>query len=217
MKNSKFKYSLIALALFLTVFAGNSYSRIINIAASNFIFSPSIVDNAFVGDTIKWTRVSGSHTTTCDGQQFTSRPSGAPPWNAPLNAGSTTFSYVIQVEGTYTYICEPHAPDMAGTIIAITSGITQLTELVNSYELSQNYPNPFNPVTKIKFSIPISSQVILKVYNNIGQEVATLVNEELNSASYEVDWNASDFNSGVYYYKINASDFVQVKKMLLIK
>jgi len=217
MKKNKFKSSLLALALLLTIFTGNSYSRIIQITAGNFVFSPAIVDNAIVGDTIKWTRTAGSHTTTCDGQQFTSRPAGAPAWNAPLTSGITTFSYVIQVQGTYNYICEPHAPDMAGIIIATTSGITQLTELVNSYELSQNYPNPFNPVTKIRFSIPASSQVTLKVYNSIGKEVATLVNEKLSAASYEVDWSASDFSSGVYYYKIIAADFVQVKKMLLIK
>ncbi|MEO6694915.1 MAG: T9SS type A sorting domain-containing protein [Ignavibacteria bacterium] len=217
MKKSTFYSSLLTAALLLTILTNNSYSRIIQISAANFVFTPATVNNAVVGDTVRWTRISGSHTTTCDGQQFTSRPSGAAPWNAPLTSGNTTFSYVIQVAGTYDYICEPHSPDMHGTIIATTSAIVKLTEFVNSYELLQNYPNPFNPSTKIKFSIPASSQVTLKVYNNIGQEVATLVNERLNAASYEVDWNAFDLNSGIYYYKLNTSDFVQVKKMILIK
>jgi len=217
MIKSRFKLSLMILVIFFTALAGDSYSRIIQISAGDFSFTPGVVENAFVGDTIKWTRTSGSHTTTCDGQQFTSRPAGAPPWNAALTSASPTFTYVIEVAGTYDYICIPHAPSMAGTIIASTSGITQLTELVSTYELSQNYPNPFNPVTKIRFSIPASSEVTLKIYNNIGQEVATLVDERLNAASYEVDWSASDFNSGVYYYKIIAADFVQVKKMTLLK
>ena len=63
---------------------------------------------------------------------------------------------------------------MAGNINAVASSITQITELVNSYELLQNYPNPFNPVTNIKFSIPNSSVVTLKIFNNMGQEVETL-------------------------------------------
>lgn len=217
MKTNNFRSTLRALAIIFTLFAGNLNARIIEINAADFAFTPAIVENAIVGDTVRWTRTSGSHTTTCDGQQFTSRPAGAAPWSSPLNSATPIFTYIIQIAGTYQYICIPHAPSMAGMIIATTSGITQVNEFVNSYQLSQNYPNPFNPATKIKFSIPASSHVTLKVYNNVGQEISTLVNENLNSASYEVDWNASELNSGVYYYKISASDFTEVKKMILLK
>lgn len=202
----------------ITVFilTGVSKSTTISIAASNFVFTPAVV-SAVVGDTIKWTRTTGSHTTTCDGQAGTLRPAGAAPWNAPLTSGNPTFSYVITVPGKYLYICEPHAPDMAGVINATPSSITQINELVTGYEISQNYPNPFNPSTKIRFAIPTNEFVTLKIYNELGKEVESLVNARLNAGTYEADWNASNLNSGVYYYRIQAGSFLQTRKMLLVK
>lgn len=194
----------------------NSYSTTHNVAVANFSFTPVNL-NVTVGDTIKWTRVSGSHTTTCDGSEGSTRPAGAPSWDSPITSGTPTFSYVVTVAGAYHYVCLPHAPEMAGNINATISGITNLTELVSNYELSQNYPNPFNPETNINFSIPVSSQVSLKIYNVNGQEVAALVNERLNAGSYKVDWNAVNFTSGIYYYTIKTEGFIQTKKMLLIK
>lgn len=208
--------SIIALVFLLSVSTNISYSTIRNVMVSNFSFSPASI-NATVGDTIKWTWSNGGHTTTCNGTNGTTRPAGASPWNSDINSGSPTFTYVIRVAGLYHYVCEPHAPDMAGDINAVASSISQLTELVQSYELSQNFPNPFNPTTNIKFSIPNSSKVVLTVYNNTGMEVETLINENLNQGSYQVDWNAVNFTSGVYYYKIQAEGFIQTRKMLLIK
>ena len=87
-----------------------------------------------------------------------------------------------------------------------------------SYSVSQNFPNPFNPSTIIKYQLPQNSFVSLKVYNSLGQEVATLVNDMVNAGSHEVQFNASNISSGVYYYVINAgNNFVQTKKMILIK
>ena len=85
------------------------------------------------------------------------------------------------------------------------------------YSLSQNYPNPFNPTTNIKYQIPINSFVTLKIYDVMGREVKTLVSETKSAGSYSVDFNASDFSSGVYFYKIQSGDFTETKKMLLIK
>jgi predicted CXXCH cytochrome family protein len=85
------------------------------------------------------------------------------------------------------------------------------------YSLEQNYPNPFNPSTVIKFSIPQSSNVTLTIYDAIGNEIATLVNETKNAGVYEVEWNASGYSSGIYLYQLYSDQFVQVKKMLLIK
>jgi len=86
-----------------------------------------------------------------------------------------------------------------------------------NFTLSQNYPNPFNPSTKIKYSIPNSGLVTLKVYNILGQEIATLVNQKQKSGNYEVNFNASQLASGVYMYRIQAGDFSISKKMLFIK
>ena len=86
--------------------------------------------------------------------------------------------------------------------------------LVNLY---QNYPNPFNPNTTIKYSLPEASFVTLKVYNLIGEEIATLVNTEQTIGNYEVEFNAITLPSGTYFYRIQAGDFVETEKMMLIK
>ncbi len=93
------------------------------------------------------------------------------------------------------------------------------SEIPSQFSLSQNYPNPFNPATKIKFAIPFgySSQTILSVYDILGREVAVLVNEQLRPGKYEVDWDASAFPSGVYFYKLVLSDIKETKKMVLVK
>ena len=86
-----------------------------------------------------------------------------------------------------------------------------------NYSLEQNYPNPFNPSTTIKFRIPESSFVSLRVYNVLGKEVATLVSEEMNAGSYEVNFQASNLSSGVYFYKLESGNFVKTNKMILMK
>jgi len=83
--------------------------------------------------------------------------------------------------------------------------------------LSQNYPNPFNPSTTIKFSLPSSGYAALRIYNALGEEVAVLLNKELTTGNYEVEWNASNVPSGVYFYHLQTEGFVETKKMLLLK
>ncbi|MFH0736585.1 MAG: T9SS type A sorting domain-containing protein [bacterium] len=85
------------------------------------------------------------------------------------------------------------------------------------FSLSQNYPNPFNPSTTIKFDIPKATRVSLKIYNVLGQEVKTLVNEIMEPGAYNFKWDAGHYASGMYIYKIEAGNFVQSKKMMLIK
>jgi len=97
-------------------------------------------------------------------------------------------------------------------------GITIINNnLPDKFSLSQNYPNPFNPQTKIKFAIPKASFTQLIIYDLLGREVATLVNEELRPGTYEADWDASSFSSGVYFYRIISGEFVETKKMVLMK
>ncbi len=216
MRTRKLQTLVLILIIMMSMNVKKSYSTIINVGVANFQFSPANI-NATVGDTIKWNWMNGSHTTTCDGTNGTSRPSGASQWNSGMNSGTPVFTYVLTAAGSYHYVCLPHSPDMAGNINATISSITQVTELALSYGLSQNYPNPFNPSTSIKFSVPNSSSVTLKIFNTNGQEVQTLVNENLNAGSYKVDWNAVNFPSGVYYYKLQSEGFIQTRKMLLIK
>ena len=81
----------------------------------------------------------------------------------------------------------------------------------------QSYPNPFNPSTTIKYEIPEKSIVIIKVYNLLGNEIATLINEEKNSGKHEIEFNATDLPSGTYFYQLQVSEFVETKKMILMK
>lgn len=99
------------------------------------------------------------------------------------------------------------------------------SEIPESFSLEQNYPNPFNPVTKIKFRVNQTSDVKLVIYNSIGKEISTPVNQKLNAGTYETEFNAASLNSGVYFYKIisqtsdgnRAFHFTETKKMMLIK
>jgi len=99
----------------------------------------------------------------------------------------------------------------------LTDVKTNVTTVPAKYTLSQNYPNPFNPSTVISYSIPKESRVTLKVYNVLGKEVATLVNSNQKAGEYKMQFNASKLATGVYFYTISAGDFVNTKKMLLIK
>ena len=99
----------------------------------------------------------------------------------------------------------------------IISDVKNITELPKNFTLEQNYPNPFNPRTNISFVIPNSSFVILKIYDLLGNEIETLVNEEKSAGTYEVNWNATKFASGIYFYKMQAGYFIETKKMILLK
>ncbi len=97
-------------------------------------------------------------------------------------------------------------------------GLHQISsEIPNQYSLSQNYPNPFNPATNIKFQIPSSGFVNLKIYDALGREISILVNENLNPGTYEINWDALQYPSGVYYYKLVVGSYSETKKMILIK
>jgi ribosomal protein S11 len=92
-----------------------------------------------------------------------------------------------------------------------------ITEIPSKYSLLQNYPNPFNPTTTIKFDIPKSSNVKISVYDITGKEFGVLVNEKLQAGTYQTNWNASNFPSGIYFYRIQAGDFSETKKLILLK
>jgi hypothetical protein len=116
-----------------------------------------------------------------------------------------------------------------GTILKTTDGGGLFTniksdgnEIPLSFSLSQNYPNPFNPVTKITYSLPEPSQggavqVRLIIYDILGREIETLVNENKKPGNYEMDWDGSRFASGVYFYRLVTDDWIETKKMMLVK
>jgi len=98
-----------------------------------------------------------------------------------------------------------------------TSIEDRTSESLSTFTLLQNHPNPFNSSTKISWQSPISGWQTLKVFDVLGREVATLVNEEKEAGYHSVDFNASDLPSGVYFYRIQAGNFIDTKKMILLK
>jgi len=125
-------------------------------------------------------------------------------------------SFIDSINGT--------AVGDGGLILRTTTGGTSVNQINNKiperFSLYQNYPNPFNPTTIIRFAIYKSAFTVLKVYDALGKEVATLVNEKLSTGSYEVDFNGTEshnLSSGVYFYHLEAGDFAETRKMVLVK
>lgn len=130
-------------------------------------------------------------------------------WKSNTRARLVVDNKEIQVDGQgSTIITNPEAK-----IIFKTEGLTT----PEYYLLEQNYPNPFNPHTTIKFQIPKDDIVTLKIFNILGQEVTTLINEKRSAGYYDIKWNATNVPSGVYFYKLTAGNFTSIKKMLLVK
>lgn len=112
------------------------------------------------------------------------------------------------------------AGTMSGSVYRIHSPVPSSVQQLNDpkeFALLQNYPNPFNPTTKIKFSVPKNEFVTLKIFDILGNEIAQLVNEEKPAGEYQVQWDASNFSSGVYFYSLQAGEFIATKKLLLMK
>jgi plastocyanin len=204
---------IILLMLIMLAINTFSFATVRTVTVANYTFTPAVL-NAIVGDTVVWTWSIGTHTTTS-----TTVPPGAAIWDAPISALNTSFAYKITAPGTYNYQCTLHAIffNMVATINAQPNSISQTGTTVNSFELKQNYPNPFNPTTNINFSIPKSEFVKISVFDLLGREIATLSEGKLNSGSYNVKFDASNFSSGVYFYKISAGEFNAIKRMLLLK
>ncbi|MBX7044019.1 MAG: T9SS type A sorting domain-containing protein [Ignavibacteria bacterium] len=97
------------------------------------------------------------------------------------------------------------------------TGVSNNTGVIEGYKLSQNYPNPFNPSTVINYTIPKTGLVTLKVFDISGREVANLVNEVKNAGTYDFKFYAGNLSSGVYFYRLQSGNFVETKKMFLVK
>lgn len=129
--------------------------------------------------------------------------------------GDPNISFTIEESGTFNiYFDDISLEYSIGNEI---SDVDKLNYLPQQYSLSQNYPNPFNPSTTIRFSLPKNEFVQLKVFNLLGQEIATLVDSELNSGEYSVVFHAKDLASGIYFYQIKTNSFYKILKMELLK
>lgn len=138
--------------------------------------------------------------------------------NTVVSATVPYQNYTITVTGTESSGPRTHTRSWTLTVANIIGITHNSNELPLIYALGQNYPNPFNPSTQIDYTLPKQSEVVLKVYNMLGQEVATLVNHAIQQpGSYTEVFNGADLPSGVYYYRLNAGEFTDVRKMIMIK
>jgi len=134
--------------------------------------------------------------------------------NSGLPLGSLIYSFIVNIEG---YI-------LVGTSMGIFRSLAPVVSIEDitfdrpiSFSLDQNYPNPFNPTTTIAFDLPKTSKVMLKIFNILGEEVTTLLSASLLSGSYKYEWDASGLASGVYLYRLQAGDYVETRKMILMR
>jgi plastocyanin len=193
-----------------------------DVTVQDFTFTPQTL-TITVGDAVKWTNIQGIHNVVADDNSFTSGPPAPAPWE---------FIHTFTIAGSNPYYCEPHGgpggQGMSGVItVQNPVGVPADDFIAGKFELNQNYPNPFNPATKIGFRIAdfpselrpagTSGFVSLKVFDVLGNEVATLVNEYKPAGVYEVEFDAQGLPSGMYLYKLQAGSFVETKKMILLK
>lgn len=141
---------------------------------------------------------------------YTAKPSDA--ILIPVGARIATLTGIIDWSFSF-YKIMPRKDDDFGAI----TGVERVNEVPTGFSLSQNYPNPFNPTTTIRYSIMQSARVTLKVYNMLGQEVATLVNGDHAVGTFQVTFDAANLASGVYYYQLRAGDFTSVQRMVFLK
>ena len=144
------------------------------------------------------------------------------PWTVPAATPGNTRMYVV-IDPDNAITNEVHESNNRGWApLSDFSTITGLSsnsenQIPDNSELLQNFPNPFNPVTTITFKTSSAGQVSLKIFDIAGREVKTLVSQKLNAGSYNINWNASDFTSGVYFYQLTSQNYIETKKMMLIK
>lgn len=143
-------------------------------------------------------------------------------WYADIPGNGSAVTYVYFIRAFDELEVRGQSPgDAPLNLHSFNAGLVNITgNELNSpkeYKLRQNYPNPFNPVTNLNFELPKSSGVKLVIYNALGEEIVVLVNEYLEIGRYSIEWNASDYPSGVYFYKLISNKFTGVKKMILIK
>jgi photosystem II stability/assembly factor-like uncharacterized protein len=180
----------------------NISSGLPNIAVNTVVLRTNTPRMIFIGTDL------GVYQSTNEGADWVSFNNGLP----------TMQVYDLKYkEGPAVLLAATHGRGCWTFNLGQTLGIKPVSETVVNFELEQNYPNPFNPETKITFSLPEPNNVRLLIFDILGNEVTSLINERLRAGKYEINWNASSFASGIYFYRITTDKFTSTKKMLLVK
>jgi photosystem II stability/assembly factor-like uncharacterized protein len=180
----------------------NITNSIPNIAANSVILRTAVPRMLFVGTDI------GVFQSTNEGTSWVSFNSGLPAveiYDMKYKQANGIILVATHGRGCWTF-------DLGSTL-----GTDPYSVIPDRYILNQNFPNPFNPSTKINFAVPKSSQVNITIYDALGRRVDEIVNARFNPGTFEVTWDGSKYTSGVYFYKLIADNFVETKKMLLVK
>jgi hypothetical protein len=190
---------------------GNLYVQYIDVGAGN-------VPDIYVAAKARTAQSFGAPVNVTNSEAIELMVKMAPWATAGASSGTVHLTYLIpQSIRTATAGLERTPIYYVNATLNVTGVADRPGEIPNAFALRQNYPNPFNPSTAIEFSLPVSGQVTLEVYNMIGQKVATLVNGKLAAGSHTISWNAQDVPSGIYFYKLETADFSQIRKMVLMK
>ncbi len=188
---------------------------------------PLFVENNTMNENPGFVNTGGSEAKLASNLTSIREGTGGVLWNYETDGSLTQFEWPLPEDLSYTNATLLTAAD--GFPVGdlnwfpdkkadwITGVETNKNNLTNKFELTQNYPNPFNPTTNIQFSIPENGLVSLKVFNVLGEEVTELVNKELASGTYNVNFDASKLTSGIYFYTLSSGNYVQTKKMMLLK
>jgi hypothetical protein len=192
--------------IFLSTDNGSSWNGVNNGLTNLAVTSLAISgNNIFAGTGSRW-----------GGGIFLSTDNGSS-WNAVNNGLTDLYVLSLAISGNNIFAGTSSSGVWRRPLSEMTAVESNKDNLATEFALEQNYPNPFNPSTKIKYSIPQSSNVVIKVFDILGNEIETLVNEEKPAGTYEITWNATNLPSGVYFYQLKAGDFVQTNKMILLK
>ena len=172
---------------------------------------PIGVRSNFVKDSLNYLyvgTVQGFYYSTDNGWNWTQKNTGMPTVNSVIS---------LALSNGYFYAARPDSSIWRCSRTSILTDISNNTTDVKNYNLSQNYPNPWNPTTTIKYSIPKSGLVTLKVFDILGKEISTLVDENQSPGTYSVDFQGANLPSGIYFYKLQAGSYSETKQMILIK
>ncbi len=192
---------------YLMAFSGDDARGLFQVIGSDTVLIDIIGVHGEVPENGGWD-VAGVPNATLDHTlvRKSSVASGNTDWAASAGTNADNSEWIVYDKDTFDYLGSHTGPSDVENY-----------DMVTKFELSQNYPNPFNPTTTIKFSIPNEKFVSLKVYDMLGREVSTLVNEVKFAGNYSVQFDAANLPSGIYFYTLHAGTYTATKKMILMK
>ena len=190
MKKTLHQFATVILLAVFALLSSNSNATVHNVSVADFSFTPSVLINVFVGDTIHWQWTNGTHTTTS-----VSIPASAPTWDVSMTSSNQTFDYRVTVAGVYTYNCTFHAPGMAGSFTAqAPSGVAVLDESEVNLDF---FPNPVKETIGVSFNLVSGGSGMVKVYDLLGK-LSMEFAIEAKTGRNTVNIPADELQQGIY-------------------